>query len=500
MGRHYEVAIAGSGFAGLGMAIRLKQAGIDSFVVLERAHQLGGTWRDNHYPGCACDVPTPLYSYSFAPNPRWSYLYARSAEIRRYLEDCADRFDIRRHIRFDTDVSGACWDEDQQRWEVEVDGEPALAARVIVGGFGGLNQPAFPEIPGLEDFEGALFHSADWHHDVPLGGRRVGVIGTGASAIQIVPRAARDAARVAVFQRTPPWVLPQFDRRIGRAEQWLYAHLPLTQRAVRGTIFAITEAVGIAITRYPRLLRGLEWASLAYMRRVIDDRRLRRALVPSYRLGCKRILVSSDYYPALAQPNVDLVTNGIARVTKSGVVDAAGVEHPLDVLVCATGFRIEDVFNRLSVRGRDGVELSDVWANAIEAHRGTTVAGFPNLALLSGPNTGTGSTSQVFMIEAQIHHVLELLRALRREQAASFEPRAHAQTEYNAWLQRRMQRTVWLRGGCDSWYLDAQGVNRTLYPGASSSFKRSLRRLRPDEYAFEPIRAPAPRPAVEAAT
>jgi cation diffusion facilitator CzcD-associated flavoprotein CzcO len=293
--------------------------------------------------------------------------------------------------------------------------------------------------------------------------------------------------------------MPQFDRRIPRAEQWLYEQLPFTQRAVRATIYAITEAIGVGTTRYPDLLRGLELVSRAYMRRVIPDPQLRRRLRPSYRLGCKRILFSNDYYPALARPNVDVVTDPIVRVSKSGIVDGSGAEHELDVLVCATGFSIEDVFNRLSVRGRGGANLRDVWASGIEAHRGTTIAGFPNLALLSGPNTGTGSTSQVFMIEAQIRHVLGLLKAMRREQAGSFEPRAQAQAAYNAWLQERMRRTVWLRGGCNSWYLDSEGVNRTLYPASSLTFKRSLRHVDPAEYELEPLGSPATKPPIEVA-
>ncbi len=490
--RDYEVAIVGSGFAGLGMAIELRRAGIEDFVVLERAAQLGGTWRDNHYPGCACDVPTPLYSYSFAPNPRWSHLYARSGEIRAYLEDCADRFGVRNQIRFGADVTGGRWDEQAQRWEVHVGGEPALTARFVVGGFGGLNRPAYPDIEGLQEFRGALFHSAQWNHEASLEGKRIGVIGTGASAIQLIPRVAREAAHVTVFQRTPPWVVPKLDRRISRLEQAIYARAPITQKALRALIFAITESVGVAITRHPRLLKiGEVWAR-RHMRHAIADPQLRRRLTPSYRLGCKRILPSNDYYPALARDNVELVTAGIERVDAGAVHTTDGAEHQLDVLVCGTGFRIQDVFAPLRLEGRAGLTLQQAWAGGFEAHRGTTVAGFPNLALLSGPNTGTGSTSQVYMIEAQIHYVLELLRALREHRARSIEPRAQAQAAYNVWLQQQMQRTVWLTGGCNSWYLDEDGVNRTLYPGPSSSFWRSLRRVDPGEYVIEPARRPVP--------
>jgi cation diffusion facilitator CzcD-associated flavoprotein CzcO len=493
---HHDVAVVGSGFAGLGMAIALKRSGRDDFVVLERSGELGGTWRDNHYPGCACDVPTPLYSFSFAPNPRWSHMYARAGEIRAYLEDCADRFDVRRHIRFDTEFTGADWDAAGQRWVVRAAGRPALTARFVVGGFGALNRPVFPDVDGLDGYRGALFHSAQWDHAQPLSGRRVGVIGTGASAIQLIPAIAGEASEVVVFQRTPAWVLPKLDRSIPRAEQALYARVPAAQRAVRSVIYGITELLGLGLTRRIEIPRALERVARWHIARFIDDPALRRKLTPDYRLGCKRILFSNDYYRALARPDVDVVTDRIVEATPDGLLTADGTHHRLDALVCSTGFRIEEVFTGLDVRGVGGRSLSDAWAAGIEAHRGTTVAGFPNLALLSGPNTGTGSTSQVFMIEAQIRHVLELLRALDAGAAGAIDVRPEAQASYNRWLQRRMQDSVWIRGGCASWYLDEHGVNRTLYPGPSAEFWRSLRRVDPDEYTLHPrVRPAEPAPA-----
>jgi cation diffusion facilitator CzcD-associated flavoprotein CzcO len=494
---HHDAIVVGSGFAGLGMAIQLRRHGMHDFVVLERAGTVGGTWRDNHYPGCACDVPTPLYSFSFAPNPDWSHLYARHEELRAYLEACTDRFGVRDHLRFGMDVTGAAWDEDRRRWIVEVAGEPAMTGRVLIGGFGGLSRPAYPAIAGLEDFAGHLFHSAQWEHGVDLRGKRVGVIGTGASAIQLVPRVAKVADRVEVFQRTPAWIIPKLDVAIGARAKALFRRVPATQRALRALIFAITESVGYPITRKPSLLKGLEARARQHLARQVPDPALRAKLTPASRIGCKRILLSNDYYPALTQDHVDLVTAPIERVTATGVVTADGVEHELDALVCGTGFRVEEVYMALDIRGRGGRHLRDVWAGGIEAHRGTSVAGFPNLALLSGPNTGTGSTSQVYMIESQVHYVLEMLRAMRRGAAAQVEVRQDAQDAYNAWLQARMQDTVWLRGGCDSWYLDANGVNRTLYPGLSSAFRRSLRDFRVDEHVLEPARhaPPAAAPA-----
>ncbi|HWF55790.1 MAG TPA: NAD(P)/FAD-dependent oxidoreductase, partial [Solirubrobacteraceae bacterium] len=410
----HEVAIVGTGFAGLGMAIRCRQEGIDDFVVLERAESLGGTWRDNHYPGCACDVPSPLYSFSFAPNPGWSHMYAHADEIRAYLEQCADRFDVRRRVRFGANVTGAHWDAERQRWTVMIDHRPALIARFVVGGFGALNRPTFPSIDGLEEFEGALFHSAHWNDDVPLAGRRVGVIGTGASAIQIVPQIAPGASHVTVFQRTAPWVLPKADRPITRMEKRLYPRVPAIQRAIRAAIFAITEGLATGLTRRHRILAGLEQVSRAFLRVTVNDPEKRRQLTPDYRLGCKRILFSNDYFQGVARSNVAIETSGIQRVTPSAVVTSDGVEHPVDALVAATGFDIEAVFTGLDVRGVDGITLDQAWAGGMEAHRGTTVAGFPNMALLSGPNTGTGSTSQVFMIESQIDYVLAMISAARQ--------------------------------------------------------------------------------------
>ncbi len=491
---HHDIAVVGSGFSGLAMAIALRQAGRHDFVVLERAGSVGGTWRDNHYPGCACDVPTPLYSLSAAPNPDWSHLYARSGELRAYMEDVTDRFGIRPHLRLQTEMTGAAWDDATQRWTVEAAGEPLLTCRMLIGGFGGLTQPSFPKIPGLDSFRGPVFHSADWNHDVELEGKRVAVIGTGASAIQLVPRVARQAEHLTVFQRTPPWVMPKLDHRIPAFERWLFRHVPATQKALRGVIFGITESLAIPITRRPALLRGLEAVARWNIRRAISDPALRRKLTPEYRLGCKRILVANDWYPALARENVTVQTGGIVEVFPRGLVAGDGTEHEVDVIVCGTGFDIEGSFNGTDIRGRDGVSLRELWSRGIEAHRGTTVAGFPNLAFLCGPNTGTGSTSQVYMIESQVHYVMEMLRELDARGMAVAEVRADAQRRYNDRIQARMADTVWLSGGCNSWYLDDTGRNRTLYPGLSSAFRRETRDFRVAEYDLEPVRAPATEP------
>jgi cation diffusion facilitator CzcD-associated flavoprotein CzcO len=491
---HHDIVIIGAGFAGLGMAIGLKRRGIRDFVVLERADSVGGTWRANRYPGCGCDVPAPLYSFSFAQNPDWSRLYAPQPEIRAYLEDCTDRYGVREHLRFGADMTGAEWDEERGRWEIELADGGRLSARMMLGGFGGLSEPSYPDIEGLESFGGRLVHTADWPEDLDLADRRVAVIGTGASAIQLVPQAAKVAQHVDVFQRTPPWIVPK------RSTRQLFRRFPATQRALRGFIFALTESVGYPITRRPRMLGRIEQMARSHLHRQVPDPALRRRLEPSYRIGCKRILVSNDYYPALSRPGVELVTESIARIDERGVVTADGVEHAADVLVCSTGFNISQAFTRMNIVGRDGVRIADAWHPTIEAHRGTMVAGFPNFMLMSGPNTGTGSTSQVYMIESQIHYILQALAEMRRTGSDTVEVRREAQDSYNRWLAQRMQSTVWLTGGCNSWYLDENGHNSTLYPGLSSSFRRSLRNFRASEHILEPQRREAPaRPAPVAA-
>lgn len=489
---HTDVAVIGSGFAGLGMAIALKRAGRDDFAVLERADALGGTWRANNYPGCACDVPAPFYSFSFAPNSDWSRLYAPHHEIRAYLEACADRFDVRSHLKLNATVTAATWDDEAQRWTLAIDGSPALTARAVVGAPGGLSRPSFPDLEGLGDFAGPWFHSAEWDHDVELAGARVAVIGTGASAIQLVPRIARDAAHVDVFQRTPPWVLPKADRHISGAEKWLFANVPATQKLLRGAVWAMQEWMGVGNTVDQRLTGPLERLGRFWINRSVRDPALRERLTPDYVIGCKRLLLSNDWYPALAQDHVAVVSESIARVGPRGVVTADGTEHPADVIVFGTGFHTTDPLGQLTIRGRDGLDLADAWRGGMQAHRGTTIAGFPNFFIVPGPNTGTGHTSQVHMIENQLRHVLAALQRTEDRGAVAIEPHVEAQAAFNAAVQRRMGRTVWLRGGCSSWYIDAHGRNTTLWPGSTPAFRRALASIDDREFAFEMPRVPAP--------
>lgn len=482
------IAIIGTGFSGLGMAIRLKQAGIEDFVLLERADDVGGTWRDNTYPGCQCDVPSHLYSFSFAPNPDWSRTYSRQPEIWDYLRDCAGRYGIGPHIRFGHEVLDATWDEDALHWRIETSQGP-LTAEVLVSGVGALSEPSVPAIPGLDGFDGAIFHSAAWDHDHDLAGERVAVIGTGASAIQIVPRISERVGHLDVFQRTPPWILPHTDRPFTRTERRLFRALPWLRRLLRAGIYGAREAlvVGFAVDR--RFMRPLERMARAHLRRQVPDPELRRALRPSYRIGCKRILVSNDYYPALMRPNVDLVMAGIREVRPRSIVTADGAEREVDAIVLATGFHVTDMPAATRTRGRAGRTLDDVWQGSPAAYLGTTIAGFPNLFMLLGPNTGLGHTSVVYMIEAQIEHALDCLKAMDRRGAATIEVRPEVQAAFNAEVQERMRGSVWTAGGCASWYLDRTGRNTTLWPGFTFRFRQGTRRFDEADYV---IGAPAP--------
>ena len=479
---HFRVAIVGTGFAGLGMAIRLKQEGIHDFVVFERAGDVGGTWRDNTYPGCQCDVPSHLYSFSFAPNPDWSRTFSRQPEIEDYLRRCAGHFDVVPHVRFRHAVTGARWDDERQLWEIETDGG-RFTAQVLVAGMGGLSEPSVPSIPGLDSFEGAAFHTAQWDHEVDLHGRRVAVVGTGASSIQVVPEIQPIVEKLHLFQRTPAWIMPHPDRPLSDREHKLYRRLPLAQRLVRGAIYWARETFVIPFVK-PRFASYPERVARKHIASQVPDRELRRKLTPSYTIGCKRILISNDYYPAVAKDNVELVTDGIREIRPRSIVTGEGREVEVDVIVLGTGFKIRDMPAANLVHGRDGRTLAETWNGSMEAYLGTSIAGFPNLFMLVGPNTGLGHNSIVFMIESQVEYVLDALRTMDAQGLASVDVRREAQDAFNAELQERLRGTVWSTGGCASWYLDDTGRNTTLWPGSTWPFRRRTRRFDASAYTL----------------
>jgi cation diffusion facilitator CzcD-associated flavoprotein CzcO len=489
---HARIAIVGAGFSGLCMAIRLKREGIDDFVVLELADEVGGTWRDNTYPGCQCDIPSHLYSFSFAPNPNWSRLFPTQPEIWDYLRSCADRYGIRPHIRFGHEVQDARWDEAEGFWRIGTS-QGELTARVLVSGQGGLSEPQLPDIPGIEDFAGAMFHSARWDHDHDLKGERVAVIGTGASSIQFIPKIQPEVGRLTLFQRTPPWIMPHPDRPVRGYEKWLFKHLPITQKLFRAGIYAFFESRVLPFTKKPDLMKAGEKIALRHMEKQIPvDPELRAKLTPGYRMGCKRILMSNTYYRALAQPNADVVTDGIVEIKPHAIVTADGTEHEVDTIILGTGFYVADMPFTDWVTGRGGKTMAEVFDGSPQAYLGTAVAGFPNLFLLTGPNTGLGHNSIVYMLESQFSYVLDALRQMRERGLGVVEVRPEAQRRFNEKLQASMKDTVWTTGGCASWYIDRNGLNTTLWPGWTWDFRRRTRRFDPEPYVLSPVPTGAP--------
>jgi cation diffusion facilitator CzcD-associated flavoprotein CzcO len=474
----YSTLIVGAGFAGIGMGIRLKQAGDHDFVILEQAARLGGTWRDNTYPGIACDVPSHLYSYSFEPNPNWSRFFAPQEEILAYLERCADKYGVRSHIRFETQVSEAYFDENSGLWTVCTKDGQKFVARVVISASGhALTRPVFPDVPGRDAFLGKTMHSARWDHAYPLEGKTVAVIGTGASAIQIIPSIAATVGKMHVFQRTASWVVPKPDHEITAQAHEMFRRKPFLQRFMRGAIYWLLEAMAIGYVVEPRLNRLRERAALRHLTESVKEPELRSKLTPNFRLGCKRILISNDYYPTLERSNVELVTDRIAQIREHSIVTSDGQERPVDVIVYATGFETAESKPPFAILGRSGLDLRDAWRDGIEAYLGTTIAGFPNLFLLVGPNMGLGHSSIILMMESQYAYVLDALRTMRKANLKYVDVRPDVEARYNERLQKRLANTVWNTGGCASWYLTSSGKNTTTWPGFTFEFRFKTRRF-----------------------
>jgi cation diffusion facilitator CzcD-associated flavoprotein CzcO len=485
--RHVSVGIVGAGFAGLGMAIKLKQAGEDDFVVWEKDADIGGTWWANTYPGCQCDIPSHLYSFSFALNPSWGRTYATQPEIERYIQGVADDYDLRPHIRTSCAMTGARWDEDAGRWHVTTE-EGEYTASVLVAAPGPLSEPSIPDLDDLDTFAGTTFHTANWNHDHDLTGRRVAVVGTGASAIQAVPEIQPEVECLTVFQRTPPWVVPHRDRPITDTERRIYSALPQLQRAVRAGVYFGRELLVPGLVYRPKLMNLVQSMATKHLHKQVRDSELRRKLTPGYAIGCKRILPSNRWYPALTKPNVDLITAGVDHVRPDGIVDADGELHQVDTIIFATGFHVTDIRIAQRITGTDGATLDEHWGGSPQAYRGTAITGFPNLFFLVGPNTGLGHNSIIFMIEAQVQYVLDALRHMDETSTARVEVKLHAQQAYNEHLQRKLADTVWNTGGCSSWYLDRNGRNATIWPDFTFRFWGRMRRFDPQAYELTSAR------------
>ncbi len=479
--REVRAVVIGTGFAGIAMAVELRRLGITDFVVLERADDVGGTWRDNTYPGAACDVPSHLYSFSFAPNPDWTRSFSPQGEIHAYLRLVAHEHGVYDHCIFGADVVRAQWSDTDARWTVEST-KGTFRSSLLIAGAGALSEPKDPDLPGLASFEGRTFHSARWDHGYDLAGANVAVIGTGASAIQFVPQIAPSVGHLDVYQRTAPWVIPRRDRAFTRVERFAFRHVPGYQRMARSAIYWARETFALGYLKGPRFSAPAQRIAASHLAKQVPDPNLRARLTPSFRIGCKRVLISNDWYPALQRPNVDLVTDGIAEVRARTIVAQDGTERAADAIVFATGFHVTDAPIAELIHDGNGVPLSDAWAEGAQAYRGTTVSGYPNLFFIVGPNTGLGHTSMVFMIESQVAYISDAISRMDIDGLAAVAPTPKAEQGYNERLQAQLTGTVWNSGGCQSWYLDAHGRNTAIWPDFTFRFRSQTRRFDPEDY------------------
>ncbi|WP_328605278.1 NAD(P)/FAD-dependent oxidoreductase [Amycolatopsis sp. NBC_00345] len=483
MTERFKVVVVGTGFSGLGQAIQLEKAGIRDYVILEKADEVGGTWRDNSYPGCACDVQSHMYSFSYEQNPDWSRSFSPQPEIFEYLKGVADKHRLREKTRFGIEITGAHWDDRERRWTVNTKGGAEFSAQFLVSGVGGLHIPQVPKLPGIEAFKGQSWHSAQWNHEFDLAGKKVAVVGTGASAIQFVPRIAPAVGELTLFQRTPPWIMPKPDHQMSGWAKTLFKRVPGAQQLYRALLYWGREAQGLGFNGHPVIMKAGEQLAKRHMAKAIKDRALRRKVTPDYTMGCKRVLLSNDYYPALARDNVEVNTDGVREVKAHSVVDGAGVDHEVDAIIYGTGFHVTDALEYLDITGSEGRSLAKSWATeGIQTHKGITVAGFPNLFFLLGPNTALGHNSVVFMIESQSRYVVDAIKLADSHGAAALDVRPSVQEKFQAEIQDKLVKGVWTRGGCKSWYLDAKGVNRTIWPGSTWSYWLETRRVDPSDY------------------
>jgi cation diffusion facilitator CzcD-associated flavoprotein CzcO len=477
-----SIAVVGAGFGGVGAAAMLRRAGYDDVVVFERGERVGGVWHHNTYPGAACDVPSHLYEFSFAPNPRWSRRYSPQAEIQSYLEDVARRYGVLERVRTGTEVRAAQWSEERGGWLIATSaGE--YEADVLITACGQLSVPSVPPIPGLERFQGPAFHTAQWRHDVDLAGNRVAVIGTGCSAIQVVPSIQPFVSHVDVFQRSPGWTIARMDFAYSERTKRLLERFPALQRLDRASIFAFHEFAAAAMTSKPWLRPVFRAMCRFQITRQIKDPELRRKVTPTDEIACKRVMVTDDWYTTLTKPNVSLVTERVAEVTEGGVRTADGVEHPADVLVLATGFKTHGFVAPMEITGPGGRTLSEQWAGVPRAYLGLSVPGFPNMFLIYGPNTNGGSGSVIYTIEAGVGHVIAALRELERARAHRIEVRREAADAFDGELRAALRGTVW-HTGCTNWYVDENGNDPNQWPWLWSTYRRRTETIAPGAYSM----------------
>jgi cation diffusion facilitator CzcD-associated flavoprotein CzcO len=475
-----DVLVMGAGFSGIGVAINLKNQGVENFKIIDLGNDFGGTWRDNKYPGAACDVPSHLYSFSFEQNPNWSRMFATSDEIHEYLLGVAEKYQLRPKAEFGIKVNGLKYDEDSCLWTVSTESGKEYTARVVVSGVGALSIPSIPKLEGADTFKGEILHTARWKKDIDLKGKKVVVVGGGASAIQLVPAIAPEVGHLTVFQRTPSWIIPKPDYEIGETEKSIYRALPFVQQIRRTIIYALTEGFGAGIVFNTPVTKALERLARWNIERSIKDPDLRRKVTPNYRFGCKRMLISNDWYPTLTRENVELVASAVTKITPTGVV-ADGKEYAADVLIYATGFEVPKAGSPFPVRGARGHDLNADWKNGAEAFLGMVVHGFPNLFYCMGPNTGPGHTSVLVYTEPQYRYIASAVSRMLTEGIAALEVKAEKQAEFTRFIDERMKITNWT-SGCKSWYLTDSGRNTTLYPGFAGEYVLKASTFRLEDY------------------
>ncbi|WP_288352471.1 NAD(P)/FAD-dependent oxidoreductase [uncultured Marinobacter sp.] len=478
-----SVIIIGTGFGGLCMAIQLRNAGIETFTLLEKASGVGGTWRDNTYPGAACDVQSHLYSFSFEPKHDWSRKFGLQPEILDYMQHCVEKYDLAGHIQFNREVASAVFNEATNTWTVTTTDGESQTADIIVTATGQLNQPAWPNIPGLDTFAGTTFHSARWDHNHDLSGKNVGVIGTGASAIQFVPEIVPKVGALSLFQRSAAWVLPKPDRPFYKWEQALFQKVPAWDRIYRSLIYWKNESRALAFTRFNSLLELFAWQAKRFAKHQVRDPEKFRHLIPDYKIGCKRILISNDWYSAVDQSHVELVTTGIERVVEEGLITTDGALHRLDTIVLGTGFAASDFLSPMEITGRNGASLNQAWATGSEAYKGITVSGFPNLFMLYGPNTNLAHNSIVYMLESQVRYVLGCINTLSATPGTAMDVKPDRLKTFSEGVQTKLKDSVW-ESGCHSWYLDSDGKNTVNWPGFTFTYRKATREVNPDDYEF----------------
>ena len=486
---HVRVAVIGIGFVGLSLAHALREAGIEDWVMLERSGQVGGVWRDNTYPGIACDVPSHLYSLSFAPNPDWERTYSSGRQIWEYEQRVASELRIEERTRFGEELLDARWDHERSVWRLRTT-SLELTAEVVIDGTGPIAEPKLPTISGLDRFRGTLFHSARWNHQQPLAGKRVAVIGTGCSAIQIVPAIQPHVGQMTVFQRTAGWVLPRFDRDVTALERRLFRAVPALQKLPRAGQYLYRDLLFLQIMHRRSVRVALEALAKAFIRRSIRDPELRAKVTPNFELGCKRLMISNDWYPALDQPNVHVETAAITEVRAQSILTADGAEHPVDAIVLATGYHTNDPPAAQIFHGRDGRTLADTWGDSPRAYRGLTTVNFPNLFRIGGPGTATGHISHILAIESGTRYVLDALKTMGAQGVAAVEVTEDAQARYARWLREHVKDTVWATGGCTSWYLDRAGQPSIAWPCSAWRYRRITRRFDPAAYHYTPRTTP----------